>query len=111
MNVHSRISAYTCPCCGGSIGEAAPLDQVRRFVTSSHKVKIFDMLAAEPGAPVYRRDVSAALYDGKVVGNVLASNVSQLRREIEPYGWTITYGKGGNTPLAQWRLIPTEAGQ
>ena len=111
MNVAPKISSFTCPCCKGFIGEAAPLDQVRRFVTSSQKVKIFDMLAADPGAPVYRKDVSAALYDGDVVGNVLASTVSQLRREIEPYGWTITNGKGGNTPLAQWRLIPTEAGQ
>lgn len=99
-----------CPCCKGFIGEAAPLEQVRRFVTSVHKVQIFDMLASEPGAPVYRKDVSAALY-GKAVGNVLAVTVSQLRREIEPYGWTITFGKGGNSSLAQWRLIPVEAGQ
>lgn len=111
MNVAPRIQTYSCPCCGGSIGEAAPLAQVRRFVTSAKKLQIFDMLAAEPGAPVYRNDVSASVYGSDVSSNVLKAAVSQLRREIEPYGWTITSGKGGRSPLIQWRLIPTEAGQ
>lgn len=117
MNAHSRIQTYCCPSCGGFIGEAAPLDQVRESVTQPSRRLILDMLSSKPGAPVLRDRILDRLYGDRADGgpdsgdHVVKAMVSQLRRQIEPFGWTITGSRGGSGNLAQWRLIPVEAGQ
>lgn len=116
MNVVARIQTFTCPCCGGLIGEAAPVEEVRQYVTApAHRI-IFDILSRSVGRPVFRDALIHLIYGGRADGGperadkVLAVQVSQLRRRIEPFGWTISSSKGGSGIHAQWRLIPTEAG-
>lgn len=117
MNLHTKIQSFMCPCCGGFIGEAAPIAQVRDYVTAPAQRLIFDMLSKSPGEPVMRDRIVSRMYSHRRDGgpdqsdNTLRSMVCQLRRKIEPFGWTITTSKGGSGYLAQWRLIPTEAGQ
>lgn len=117
MNAHPRIQTFTCPCCKGFIGEAAPIEQVREYVTAPSRRLILDMLSKRIGAPVLRDNIMSRMYGSRADGGpesgdtVLKVMVSQLRRQIEPYGWTITGSRGGSGELAQWRLIPLEAGQ
>lgn len=117
MNAHPRIQTFTCPCCGGFIGEAAPIEQVREFVTAPARRLVLDMLSKRIGSPVHRDAIVDRMYGHRADGgpesgsNVILAIVSQLRRQIEPYGWTISQSKGGSGYLAQWRLIPREAGQ
>lgn len=114
MNVVARVQTYTCPCCGGFIGEAAPIEQVKEAITApAHRI-IFDLLARSIGQAVRRDTIIDRIYGGRADGGpetadrILKAQVSQLRRRIEPFGWTITVSKGGSGYLAQWRLIPTE---
>ncbi|MCJ8518989.1 hypothetical protein ABID21_001894 [Pseudorhizobium tarimense] len=117
MNAHPRIASFTCPCCKGFIGEAAPLDQVMESVTQPSRRIILEMLASKPGSPVLRDRILDRLYGDRADGgpdtgdHVVKAMVSQLRRQIEPFGWTVTGSRGGSGNLAQWRLIPVEAGQ
>ncbi len=117
MNAVPKIQSFSCPCCGGFIGEAAPIDQVRQFVTAPGRRLILDMLSRSPGSPVHRDLIIGRMYAGRSDGGpdsgaqVVAVTVSQLRRQIEPFGWTVSNSKGGGGELAQWRLIPREAGQ
>ncbi|MFN3337244.1 MAG: winged helix-turn-helix domain-containing protein, partial [Thermomicrobium sp.] len=112
-----RIQTFCCPACGGFIGEAAPLDQVMESVTQPSRRLILGMLAKPPGAVVLRDRILDRLYGHRADGgpetgdHVVKAMVSQLRRQIEPFGWTITGSRGGSGNLAQWRLVPREAGQ
>lgn len=116
METNSRMQVCTCPTCGGSIGEAAPINAVRDAVTAPMRRIIFDTLSRSPGQPVMREVIVSRIYGGRSDGgpddadHVVKATVSQLRRQIEPFGWTITHGRGGSGNLAQWRLIPTVAG-
>lgn len=117
MNAHPKIQSFSCPCCGGFIGEAAPLEQVRKSVTAPGRRLILDMLSKTPGSPVHRDLIIGRMYGGRSDGgpddgdHVVKAMVSQLRRQIEPFGWTVTNSKGGAGALAQWRLIPRETAQ
>lgn len=115
MNVATRIQAFCCPSCGGFIGEAAPVDKVRDAITAPAQRVIFDLLSRSMGTAVMRDTIMDRMYAHRSDGGpdtadqVLKATVSQLRRRIEPFGWTISASKGGAGHLAQWRLIPTEA--
>lgn len=117
MNVIAKVQQFTCPCCGGFIGEAAAVNDVRAAITAPAHRLIFDLLSRAVGQPVMREALIDRMYGARADGGperadkILAVQVSQLRRRIEPYGWTISISKGGSGYLAQWRLIPTEASQ
>ena len=112
----SRVQTFTCPCCGGHIGEAAPLSALVEAVSSPTRRAIVELLSARAGRPVMRDAILERVYGGRADGGpdtadkVIMTQVSRLRREIEPFGWTITHGKGGSGERAQWKLIPLEAG-
>lgn len=115
MDTHTRIQTFCCPVCGGNIGEASTLDQVRGAITRPSLRTIFDMLAERPGRAVQRDAIIDALYGHRADGgpehadHITKVFVSQIRRAIEPFGWTVTVSRGGSGSLAQWKLIPTEA--
>ena len=112
----ARIQSYCCPACGGHIGEAAPIETVREAVTAPVKKVIFDMLARRVGRAVLKDSIIDAVYGNRADGGpetastTIQVQVCQLRRIIEPFGWTISNSRGGAGELAQWKLIPTEAG-
>lgn len=116
MNAHHKIQHFSCPTCGGHLGEAAKIDDVRAALTRPAWRTIFDLLARAPGRSVMRDTLIEALYGDRADGgperadHVIKAHVSQLRRIIEPFGWTITVSRGGSGHLAQWKLIPTLGG-
>lgn len=116
MNTQPKLQPCTCPTCGGFIGEAAPIEAVREAVTAPVKRSILSELSRKPGKPVRRDQILTAVYGNRPDGgperadHVLQVQVSQLRKQIEPFGWTIENGRGGSGNFAQWRLIPLQAG-
>lgn len=110
----SRVQTFSCPCCGGHIGEAARPDDVRLGLRG-HKRTMFDVLAKRIGLPVTKHDMVNAMYSGRAdggpddAGNIVSVEMLRLRRSIEPFGWTITStGRAG--VMAEYRLIPLEVG-
>lgn len=98
------------------MGQAASISDVRAAVTAPARRSVLDALSRSIGKPVTRDSIIERVYGGRADGgpddadHVIKAVVSQLRRQIEPFGWTITHGKGGSGNMAQWRLIPTVGG-
>jgi len=114
MNARPRIQSYCCPACGGFIGEAAPIDEVKKAISSPSRRCILDLLAADVGRHRTRLDMQSALSQLGRTARVLSPKnihvqVCNLRKEIEPFGWTIANSTGAPF-AAQYRLVPTEAG-
>lgn len=117
MNIQPRLQTVMCPCCGGFMGEAAPLDAVREKVRMGHQLIILDLLSRRVGRLVSNTDIVDAMYGDRAdggpenCGNVAKVTICRLKKTIEAFGWTIvSVGRGsGNT--ASYRLQPVEAGQ
>lgn len=115
MNTHTRIQQYSCPCCGGRIGEAVSLDIVRAAINRPQFVAMFDTLAKEPGKDVERSAIIKSVYGPsscwpKTYPQAISKYLAELRRELEVYGWTITHANGPKARFHHHRLIPSEAG-
>lgn len=113
MNAHPRIATFTCPCCKGFIGEAAPLDQVADLITADQQRYVFNALSKEPGASVNRDELYKAMYGHirtmpSYPGKGFSNLISLLRSKLEAHGWTIECRRGAK---AFYRLLPLEAGQ
>ncbi|WP_105436387.1 winged helix-turn-helix domain-containing protein [Neorhizobium tomejilense] len=121
MNVQPRIQIFTCPCCGGFIGEAAPISTIVESMNSRVSRRLLERLGRKPGASVSRDAIIDYCYSDDPTGgperadNVFRVMVCRLRKVIEPYGWTIqcVTGRGPSSDGAGalYRLIPTEARQ
>lgn len=118
MNAHPRIQAYTCPCCQGFIGEAAPIQAVIEAERSWVSKAILETLSKPVGRRVRRDALIEAIYqledEPDNSSNSFAVTLSHLRKRLSVYGWMIKRegsrgptGEGG----AVYRLIPAEAGQ
>lgn len=110
----SRVQSYSCPCCGGFIGEAAKPEDVSVGLRG-HKRTMFKVLSRNIGRPVSKEDFIREMYGMRAdggpddAGNVVCVEMLRLRRAIEPFGWTISStGRAGLK--AEYRLIPLEAG-
>lgn len=116
MNVVARVQTYSCPCCGGSIGEAAPIDAVLERVPRGQQKSILELLSKRAGRTVDKESVLSILYDDRADGGpenpslVIAAQLSYLRKFLGPYGWSIVTSGGGRGSQTCYRLIPTEVG-
>lgn len=121
MNANPRIQSYTCPCCGGFIGEAAPIEAVVNAVSSVTGRKILEKLSSNVGRAFPRNEIIDFVYRDDADGGpddaagTFSVTLFRLRQVIEPFGWTIEKKGGGGrgeygTP-GLYRLIPTEAGR
>lgn len=115
MNAQLKTARYSCPCCGGDIGQAADLREVRKAVTQPTALVIFDALSQNAGAPVTRSEILRAVVGAEPrwtqrTSRNIDNQVSNLRKTLAAFGWTISHMRGGKGEMANWRLIPTEAG-
>lgn len=116
MNVIPQVQSYTCPCCHGYIGEAAPIDAVLERVSRGQQKAILEILAKRVGKTVAKDSVLSVLFDGRADGgpdnaaHVLAVQISYLRKFVGTYGWSILTTGGGRGASTFYRLVPTEAG-
>lgn len=110
------MQAFSCPCCGHYIGQAAPIEDVALAMPTGHTNTIFNVLAKHAGNLVSSKALIDALYvdqsDGGplFVSAIISKNIRRCRQIIEPYGWTITHSKAGRGRVAAYRLIPLECG-
>lgn len=114
MNAQPRNTRFSCPCCGGDIGQAAALQDVRKAVTQPTALVIFDALSKNAGAPVTRGEILKAVVGAQSrwtprISRNIDNQVSNLRKTLAAFGWTISHMRGGKGDMANWRLIPTEA--
>lgn len=118
MNVVARVQSYTCPCCGGFIGEAAPVQSIIDAEKLWVAKAILETLSKPVGKRVRRDALIEAIYqledEPENPVNNFAVTLSRLRKRLSPFGWMIqregsagSIGEGG----AVYRLIPLEAGQ
>ena len=117
-NIAPRIQSFTCPCCGGHIGEAAPIQAVIDAERSWVSRAILEALSKPVGRRVRRDSIIQAIYqladEPENSRETFAVTLSGLRKRLMAFGWMIRregsrgpQGDGG----AVYRLIPTEAGQ
>lgn len=117
MNIIPRIQSYTCPCCNGFIGEAAPIEMVVERVPRGQQRAMLDLLAKRIGRTVAKASLISVLFDERpdggpeLVDNVINSQMCRLRKMVESFGWSIVTTGGGRGSEVFYRLIPAEAGQ
>lgn len=109
--LHKR-QAFCCPCCGGYIGEAAPIADVIARMTG-HKQSVVKALSQSRGMMSTRGRLIETMWSGakepKDVISIFNVVIYRTKVSIELYGWTIaTPGRGGDEAI--YRLIPLEAG-
>lgn len=121
MNIQSKIQSFTCPCCRGFIGEAAPIEMVLSAVSSTTGRKILEKLSTKVGKQFHRDEIIDFVYASDPSGGpddaagTFSVTLFRLRQTISDFGWTIEKKGGGghgefSTP-GLYRLIPTEARQ
>jgi len=113
MNAHPRIQAFNCPCCGGFIGEAAPIEAIVEAERSWVAKSILQTLSRPVGKRVRRDALIEAVYQLEDEPDDAARSVSvvlsRLRKRLEAYGWMIKR-EGSKGPAgergAMYRLLP-----
>lgn len=102
--------SFTCPCCGGHLGELPSPDRVRENLNGQERA-VFDALMNCPDG-LSKIDLSLAVFgDRRGASEKSLSNtakiVSRVREKLNRYGYFITR----NRPLQRgvYRLIPAEA--
>lgn len=111
-----KRQTFTCPCCGGFIGEAASVDEIIASLSPNSRTTIFKLLAKHIGRYVPKNQIMNDLfgyYQPETAAMAVNVYMTHLRKEIAPFGWTIvcqgrTGGRGAEGAL--YRLIPLEAG-
>jgi hypothetical protein len=113
--LHQR-QVFMCPCCGGFIGEAAPLDAISESRLSDSQKIIFNRLAKTVGRDVTAEALVSLLYDHRSDGGpdrphqTVSAFVVYLNKRIRKHGWVIISRGRGRYNSAKYRLIPLEAG-
>ena len=117
MNAISRIQSYTCPCCQGFIGEAAPIEMVVERIPTGQQKSILEVLSRRMGRSVAKASLMAILFEDRADGGpdgadmVFNVQLSKLRKRVERHGWSILTTGGGRGTSTFYRLLPTEVRQ
>lgn len=110
MNVQTRLQPITCPCCGGFLGEAAPIEAMRAHF-SDGEFKAIKALASSGETGLTPGDLAFKLHhkDDTATRQKMRILICALRRKVEKFGYYIPGGTRGR--IAVYRLLPVEAGQ
>lgn len=108
------IQAFSCPCCKGFIGEAAPIADVIDAETSRVCKRILEALSRPVGSRICITTITRYIWLNKPPSDPEAAfriTMVGLRKRIEKYGWSIICDRsrginehGGSF----YRLIPAE---
>lgn len=113
MNAHPRVQTFSCPCCGGFIGEAAPIETVVEAEQSWVAKSILQTLSRPVGKRVRRDALIEAVYqledEPENPARSFAVVLSRLRKRLEAFGWMIQR-EGSKGPAGErgaiYRLLP-----
>lgn len=114
MNHVPQTTQYSCPCCKGFIGEAAPIDAVISAENSMVAKRILQALSNPVGQRVPTKDVIKSVWPhNRPADPALSLRVAMvpLRKRLPQYGWSLITDRsrgineyGGSF----YRLIPAE---
>ncbi len=100
-----------CPCCGGEVTKLPVSALISIPMQPQHRSVAAALASAYP-----RRLPMGALIDAlyandpnggpEQASNVIIVRVSQLRKKLMPYGWTVSSGVDGPGSHAGYRLEP-----
>lgn len=119
MNAIPKTATFSCPCCGNSIGQAAPIDDVMNRLADNTGRLILGKLAQTVGAGIRLDVLVDAAYAGREDGGPINADdsvrvtISNLRKAISIYGWSIVCRGRSRSELKRggvYRLIPTISG-
>lgn len=108
--------SFTCPCCGGFLGESAPIEFLLEKVSKGQQAVILGMLAKRVGRLVSKEAFMEQMYGDRAdggpdsAGNVVNVQLIHLRKKIKPFGWALIRQGGGHGAPTFYRLAPMEAG-
>jgi hypothetical protein len=107
---------FTCPACGGYIGEAASIEFVAERLPKGQQTAIFNLLAKRLARPVAKESIIDQLFSDRADGGpesasrVVDTQLAHLRKIVLGYGWMIKRVGGGRGGQCSYQLIPQEAG-
>lgn len=114
MNHVPQTAQFTCPCCKGFIGEAAPIEAVIDAENSTVAKRILKVLSSPVGRRVPTKDVIKSVWPSGRPSHAVTSlrvAIMKLRRRLRHYGWSLITDRsrgineyGGSF----YRLIPAE---
>lgn len=100
---------YTCPCCNSPI-QAPPDVTALSALATGVKGSVLRQLIATYPVGCQMPDLINEAYRGAAepdnAYHVVAIAVSELRRHLAPFGWTIPVNRGGGHDRANYRLQP-----
>lgn len=102
-----------CPCCGATLASGPPTWLVELFILCPAERRLMKVLARRFPWYVDREILIDALYGDRSDGgplsanNVLSVHLCQLRRALEPFGWTVSKGTSGRGGCGRHRLEKT----
>jgi len=108
--------AYSCPACGGYIGEAASVEFVSERLPKGQQTAIFNLLAKRLSRPVPKEIIIDLLFSDRADGGpetasrVVDTQLAHLRKIVQGYGWVIKRVGGGRGGQCSYQLIPLECG-
>lgn len=117
MNHVPQTAQFTCPCCKGFIGEAAPIDFVKDAVIGGLQVKIMKELTDRVSRPVMMSHLIDKCFEDDPDGgpenaaNSIHVAIHKLRKRLSAFGWCIEgsgRGSAGFYGSGTYRLIPAE---
>lgn len=112
----NQRQAFTCPSCGGFIGEAASVEFVSERLPKGQQTVIFNLLAKRLSRPVAKEAIVDQLFGSRSDGGPDTANrvvdvqLTHLRRNLSNFGWMIKKTGGGHGTPTFYRLVPLEAG-
>lgn len=114
MNHVPQSSQFTCPCCKGFIGEAAPIDAVIDAENSPVAKRILRALSNPVGSRVPTKDIIKKVWPvdrPSDPSQSLRVAMCNLRKRLQLYGWSLVTDRSrGITEYGGsfYRLIPAE---
>lgn len=120
MNVVARVETYSCPCCGGFIGEAAPVTEILETMPDTPRKSALRALVRKVGRPIEREQLIEAMWGDRLDGgpesidSSFGVQLSRLRKDLKRHGWTILCigrNTGEHNHGGSYKLIPSEVGQ
>lgn len=86
------------------------VESLRLISSARVKGRIIEILADAYPRSVGLENMIWLVYGGKDepedAPNTLGATACHIRRDLKPFGWTITKARGGRGNLASWRLEP-----
>lgn len=116
MNMQT-FKRWSCPCCGGFIGDAASIADIIATLAPNCRTTIFKTLSHQVGKFVTKQQIMSELYgyeQPSTGAQAISVYMSHLRKEIAPFGWMVecsgrTGGRGSEGAL--YRLVPAVSAQ